>query len=159
MTPFIFACCTGIKQGYAAVSRKLIRVFNMPLLHNTARDVVDHKASHIHGILCRRIRRRIGEVKLLKLCCPHTCTNCGCKHVNAFVYAIITYDLCTEELIRVLFKDDLHRHYHPTGIIACVAHGRKNNGIGLIAQAPRFLFTHTGCSGSQVKDLENATSL
>ena len=52
MTSLIFSDCSGIQQGYAAVSGKLIRVLDMPLLHNTACDVVDHKASHIYGILC-----------------------------------------------------------------------------------------------------------
>ena len=40
-----------------------------------------------------------------------------------------------------------------------MTHGRKNNGIGLIAQAPRFLLTNTGCGSGQVKDLENTASL
>ena len=52
MTSLIFSDCTGIKQGYAAVARKFIRILDMPLLHNTACDIVDHEACHIHGILC-----------------------------------------------------------------------------------------------------------
>ena len=52
VSSLIFTDGSGIQKRYAAVSRELIGILNMPLLHNTARDVVDHKASHIHGILC-----------------------------------------------------------------------------------------------------------
>ena len=52
VSSLIFTDGSGIQKRYAAVSRKLIRVFNMPLLQNSGCDIVYHKACHIDRILC-----------------------------------------------------------------------------------------------------------
>ena len=52
VSALIFTDCSGIKQSYAAVSRELIGILNMPLLQNPGCNIVYHKACHIDRILC-----------------------------------------------------------------------------------------------------------
>ena len=52
VSSLIFTDGSGIQKRYAAVSRELVGILNMPLLQDPGCDSVYHKACHIDRILC-----------------------------------------------------------------------------------------------------------
>lgn len=76
----------------------------MKLFQNALCNVIDHKTSHVDWILCRGIRRGIGEIKLFQIYGAQPGADCGGEHVNPFVYSFISYNLGSQQAERSFSK-------------------------------------------------------
>ena len=95
----------------------------MPLFQNTVCDIFNHKASHIYRVFRRGIRRCVGQIQILQFRGFHSCPDSSGQHINALIHTFIAYDLRTQQAISRLFKDHLHCHDFPAGVVTCMAHG------------------------------------
>ena len=64
MSPGIFCRCPCIKEYHIFTAPQICYVLIVKLLHQTVRNVLRHKARHIHRIFCRGIWRSICKVKI-----------------------------------------------------------------------------------------------
>ena len=131
----------------------------MPLFQNTVCDILNHKASHIYRVFRRGIRRCVGQIQILQFRGFHSCPDSGGQHINALIHTFIAYDLRTQQAISRLFKDHLHCHDFPAGVVTCMAHGRQDNRINIQPCFSGVGLIYAGSSGSHAKDLDDTAAL
>ena len=131
----------------------------MPLFQNTVCDILNHKASHIYRIFRRGVRRCVGQIQILQFRGFHSCPDSGGQHINSLIHTFIAYDLRAQQAISRLFKDHLHCHDFPAGVVTCMAHGRQDNRINIQPCFSGVGLIYAGSSGSHAKDLDDTAAL
>ena len=129
MSPRILLGGPGVQQCYAAVPGQAAHVFDTELLHNALGEVFNEEARHVHGVLGGGVGRRVGQVQVLQPDGRQPGVNGRGQYVDSLVHALITHDLGPQEAEGLLFKDHLHGHQLPAGIVARVAHGREDHRV------------------------------
>ena len=119
----VFLRCSGIQQDGAAVPWKLRKILQIPLLHGSVCNVVDHKSRHVNRILCRGIGRRVGKIQIFQLGSFQPCVDGSSQYIDPLVHTLVTHDLSAQQAVGLLFKDNLHGHQLSAGVVAGVAHG------------------------------------
>jgi len=156
---FKFFFGSNVQQGDAAVFWQCIHVVPVEILHLVRHHVFDGEASHINGILRRRVRRRIAKFQLRQIKGSHAGPDGGCKHVAAFVNTLITNNLGTKDLAGALLINRLDGHIHGSRVIPCVRCTVCKLFLVIKTQSFCCFFVDPRGGHSQVKGLQNGASL
>ena len=155
----VFRRCARIEKCDVLISLQTLSILVVPLLYHAVFDVLYNIACHVHGVLCRGIRRSVSKVEFRKFVSFHSGTDSGCNDIDPLVNTVKANDLSTEQTIGVFFKQYLHGHHLAAGIISGMAHGRKNDLVGRKSECLRCFVINAGRGGGHVENLDNRAAL
>ena len=137
----------------------MVNVLQIPLLHGTVCNIVDHESRYVHRVLGGGVRRCIGQIQVFELSCSHACMDGGSQHIDPLVHTLVTYDLSAQQAAGPLLKDHLHGHQLSAGVITRVAHGGQDHFVHIQPRLFCIGLVDAGSGGSYIKYLDHAASL
>ena len=81
------------------------------------------------------------------------------QYVDPLVHTLVAHDLSAQQAVGLLFKDNLYGHQLSAGIVARVAHGRKDHLIHIQSGLFRVGLVDAGGGRSHIKYLDDTASL
>ena len=148
-------CRPDINQRHTAVTLKRLHLIPVKLCNLFCFQISNHKPCHINRILCRRIRRRISQLKLRKLICCHSRAYCSCNHIYSFIHPFIACNLRSKKTKRLLFIQNFHIHGLSSRVIGSMRNRRKYDLIIYNPCSLRCFFIYAGNSSCHFKNLNN----
>ena len=88
-SPFKFSARSHVEQERVFVLINFLHIEPVMLLDKSAPHVLGYESQHIYRVLCRRIRRSVGELKLLQIGSRHFCSDRGSNNVYSLIDAAV----------------------------------------------------------------------
>ena len=148
-----------VQQNDVRTFAQVRQILVMELLYLPRLNIFGDKASHVHRVLCRGIRRRVGEIQLRQIRRFHPCLHGGCNDVDALIHPVKAHDLRTQYAQRFLFVEQFDGHRAPARIIGrMICRGQDDLFVGKACLLCRMLID-TGCSGRHVKHFDDGRGI